>query len=116
MTVIDTSGVVDFLLGVGAAEQVRALMESEGELLPAPDVLAFEVMAVLRRETLRGTLAESRAGTAVQDLGELPIELFPSLALRERAWSLRENLTVATRSSSLWPNAWTSPWPRRTPP
>ena len=63
MTVIDTSGVVDFLLGVGAAEQVESLMAGEGELA-APDLLVFEVLAVLRREALRGVLAEARAADA----------------------------------------------------
>jgi predicted nucleic acid-binding protein len=58
-------------------------------------LLVFEVLAVLRRETLRGALAEGRAAGAVDDLGDLPIELFPSLAMRERAWSLRRNLTAA---------------------
>ncbi len=94
MTVIDTSGVIDFLLGTGVAEQVETLMAGEGELA-APDLLAFEVLAVLRRETLRGTVAESRAASAVEDLGDLPIELFPSLPLRQRAWALRRNLTAA---------------------
>ena len=94
MTVLDTSAVVDFLLGVGAAGQVRALMSSEGELA-APDLLVFEVLAVLRRQTLRGEVAEERAAGAVCDLGDLPIELFPSLPLRERAWALRGSLTVA---------------------
>jgi predicted nucleic acid-binding protein len=94
VTVIDTSGVVDFLLGTGAAEQVGALMASEGELA-APDLMVFEVIAVLRRDTLRGTLAETRAAAAVKDLGDLPVELFPSLPMRERAWTLRRNLTAA---------------------
>ncbi|HVA19410.1 MAG TPA: type II toxin-antitoxin system VapC family toxin [Solirubrobacteraceae bacterium] len=94
MTVIDTSGVIDFLLGTGVAEQVETLMADEGELA-APDLLAFEVLAVLRRETLRGTVAESRAASAAGDLGDLPIELFPSLPLRQRAWALRRNLTAA---------------------
>lgn len=94
MTVVDTSVVVDFLLGVGAAEQVRALMSSEGELA-APDLLVFEVLAVLRRQALRGEIAEERAAGAVSDLGDLPIELFPSLPLRQRAWALRGSLTVA---------------------
>jgi predicted nucleic acid-binding protein len=94
VTVIDTSGVVDFLLGVGAAKQVQTLMEREGELA-APDLLTFEVLAVLRRETLRGSLADHRAAGAVEDLGDLPIELFPSLPLRQRAWTLRRNLTAA---------------------
>jgi predicted nucleic acid-binding protein len=94
VTVIDTSGVVDFLLGVGVAKQVETLMLHEGELA-APDLLVFEVLAVLRRETFRGTFAENRAAGAVEDLGDLSIELFPSLPLRQRAWTLRDNLTAA---------------------
>lgn len=94
MTIIDTSGVLDFLLGIGVAKQVETLMEREGELA-APDLLTFEVLAVLRRETLRGSVADHRAAGAVEDLGDLPIELFPSLPLRQRAWTLRRNLTAA---------------------
>lgn len=94
MTVIDTSAVVDFLLGIGVAEQVENLMTREGEL-SAPDILIFEVLAVLRREALRGTLSEARAAGAVEDLGDLPIALFPCLALRQRAWALRRNFTAA---------------------
>lgn len=94
MTVIDTSAVVDFLLGVGVARDVEALISAEDELA-APDLLVFEVLAVLRRETRRGEVAEERAHAAIRDLGDLPIRLFPSLVLRERAWSLRENLTAA---------------------
>ncbi|HWX46094.1 MAG TPA: type II toxin-antitoxin system VapC family toxin [Solirubrobacteraceae bacterium] len=94
MTVLDTSAVVDYLLGVGVAKQVETLMTSAGELA-APDLLVFEVLAVLRRATLRGEVAEGRAIGAVEDLGDLPIELFPCLPLRRRAWSLRGNLTAA---------------------
>lgn len=94
MTVIDTSGVVDFLLGVGVAKQVETLMADEDELA-APDLLIFEVLAVLRRETQRGTVAEDRAVGAIEDLADLPVELFPSLPLRRRAWGLRRNLTTA---------------------
>ncbi len=94
MTVLDSSAVVDFLLGVGAAAEVEALMTAEGELA-APDVLVFEVLAVLRRETLRGSLPNGRAAGAVEDLGDLPIALFPSLPLRNRVWELRPNLTAA---------------------
>ena len=94
MTVIDTSGVVDFLLGVGVAKHVAQLMTNEGELA-APDLLVFEVLAVLRREAHRGSIADDRAAVAVDDLGDLPIELFPSMPLRRRAWRLRRNLTAA---------------------
>jgi predicted nucleic acid-binding protein len=94
VTVIDTSAVVDFLLGADTARQVQALMQDEGELA-APDLLVFEVLAVLRRETLRGALAQNRAAGAVTDLGDLPIELYPCMPLRQRTWELRENLTTA---------------------
>ncbi|MBA3327242.1 MAG: type II toxin-antitoxin system VapC family toxin [Solirubrobacterales bacterium] len=94
MTVIDSSGVVDLLLGGGAAEEVHRLLRHE-DLLAAPDVLVFEVIAVLRRSALRGDIEERRARAAVDDLADTPIELFPSLSLRSRAWALRHNFTVA---------------------
>jgi len=94
VTVVDTSGIVDFLLGIGVARDVEELMRSEGELA-APDVLVFEVLAVLRRGALQGRLPATRAAGAVEDLGDVPIALFPSLALRQRAWELRRNLTAA---------------------
>lgn len=94
MTVLDTSVVVDFLLGTGVAGDVEALLERERSGA-APELLVFEVLAVLRRETARGTLSPERARGAVDDLGDLQVELFGTLVLRERAWSLRENLTAA---------------------
>lgn len=94
MTVLDTSGVVDFLLADGAADQVGELLASLGPLA-APDVLIFEVLAVLRRDVLRGALDPERGRAAVDDLGDLAVDLFPSLALRERAWRLRDNFTAA---------------------
>jgi predicted nucleic acid-binding protein len=94
VTVVDTSAVVDFLLGVGVAREVEALVNVESELA-APDLIVFEVIAVLRRQAHRGDVAVERAAGAVNDLGDLPLELFPSLPLRQRAWSLRGNLTAA---------------------
>jgi predicted nucleic acid-binding protein len=94
VTVIDTSVVVDFLLGTGVAGYAQRLMMQEGELA-APDLLVFEVLAVLRREVQRGSMTEQRATGAVADLGDLPIELFPCLSLRYRAWQLRKNFTAA---------------------
>jgi predicted nucleic acid-binding protein len=94
VTVVDTSVVVDFLLGVGVMGDAIRLIEEEGELA-APDILVFETIAVLRREALRGGVAAERAAAAVGDLGDVPIQLFPSLPMRRRAWSLRANLTVA---------------------
>lgn len=93
MTVVDSSGIIDFLLGIGAASEVVSLLEQEGELA-APDLLVFEVLAVLRREAGRG-LDATRASAAMRDLGDVALALFPSLVLRERAWALRHNFTIA---------------------
>ncbi|MGO9487797.1 MAG: type II toxin-antitoxin system VapC family toxin [Solirubrobacteraceae bacterium] len=94
MTVIDTSGAVDFLLGWGAAAGVERLLATEGEA-SAPDILVFEVISALRRQSQRGLLGDDRAQSALADLGDLRLRLFPSMALRGRAWELRHNLTAA---------------------
>lgn len=94
MTVLDTSVVIDFLPGDGVAAEVESLL-SEGGSAVAPELVVFEVLAVLRRDVARGVIANDRAAGAVEDLGDLPLELFDSLGLRARAWDLRHNLTVA---------------------
>jgi len=94
VTVLDTSAVVDFLLGDGVAGEVETLLSREGTA-SAPDLLVFEVLAVLRRDVQRGAITAERAGAAIDDLGDLALELFPTLPFRHRAWELRDNLTAA---------------------
>ena len=94
MTVLDTSAAIDYLLADGVATQVEALL-AEGGPAAAPDLLVFEVLAVLRRYVARGDLTEARARGAVVDLGDLAVELFPTLELRYRAFDLHRNLTAA---------------------
>ena len=94
MTVVDTSAVVDFLVGAEAAREVEAILQREGTVA-APDLLVFEVLAVLRRLAARGEVAPERAQGAIDDLGDFPVDIIPALPLRNRAWELRENLTAA---------------------
>jgi predicted nucleic acid-binding protein len=94
VTVLDSSAVIDFLVGEQAADAVTALLRSE-QVVAAPDVLVFEVLAVLRRHVTSGLIAAERATAAVDDLGDLAIDLYPTLPLRDRAWELRKNLTAA---------------------
>ena len=93
MTVLDSSAAIDYLLADDAATQVAELLTAAGPAA-APDLLVFEVLAVLRREVARGGLSQERAEGAVDDLGDLAVELFPTLPLRDRASELRHNLTV----------------------
>lgn len=94
MTVLDSSAVIDYLVGDGVADEVEPLLAAD--IAPAaPDLLVFEVLAVLRRHVQRGAMDAERAESAIGDLGDLAVELFPTLALRDRAWELRENLAAA---------------------
>jgi predicted nucleic acid-binding protein len=94
VTVIDSGGVVDALLGVDAEEAVWDLLARE-PALAAPDVVVFETLAAIRRITQRGDLDPARAAAAIEDLGDFRVDLFPSLPLRSRAWELRENVGAA---------------------
>jgi predicted nucleic acid-binding protein len=94
VTVIDTSGAVDFLLDIGVGDNVASLIRDEGPLA-APDVLTFELLAVLRRDVIRGALETRLAAGAVEDYGDVAIDLFPSIRLRRRAFELRDRLTAA---------------------
>jgi predicted nucleic acid-binding protein len=94
VTVLDTSVVIDYLFGDGAADAAAELLAGAAPAA-APDLLVFEVLAVCRREVGRRELTEARARSALDDLGDLAIELFPTLPLRERAFDLRANLTAA---------------------
>jgi predicted nucleic acid-binding protein len=92
VTVLDSSAAIDYLLADEAATQVAELLTAAGPAA-APDLLVFEVLAVLRREVARGELSQERAEGAVEDLGDLAVELFPTLPLRDRTFELRHNLT-----------------------
>lgn len=94
MTVVDTSAVIDYLLGEPLATDLEAVLTTEG-VIAAPDVLVFEVLAVLRRQALAGVVAADRAQAAVDDLGDLSVELYPVMPLSSRAWELRQNFTIA---------------------
>lgn len=94
MTVLDSSTVIDFLISDGVAVQVEDLVLS-GERFQAPDVIIFEILAVLRRAVLGGSLSDKRARGAVEDLADLPIDIYSSLIVCDRAWELKDNFTAA---------------------
>lgn len=97
MTVVDASAVVDLLVPQDAGRRdflLAQLPEPEAPWL-APDVLVFEVFAVIRRHVLRGVLAETAAGRALERLERLPIDLVPTASLIRAAWPLRDRLAAA---------------------
>jgi len=93
VSVLDASAALEFLFGTPAGEAVaQRLIEERG--FTAPELLPFEVLAVLRRDERRGILAGPRGAAALQDLEDMPVTLFSNGALVGRAWELRHNFSA----------------------
>lgn len=92
ISVVDASVAVEYLLQTAVG--VRATTFLEGADLIAPELLDAEVLAVLRREVLRGRLTEARAGEAVADLRDWGVERLPHRLLLDAAWQLRGHVTA----------------------
>jgi predicted nucleic acid-binding protein len=97
VTVIDASAVVDLLVPPDTARRDFLVGEVPEPSAPwlAPDVLPFEVFAVIRRHVLRRVLLDSAAAAALQRLRRLPIELVPTSSLIGVAWMLRDRFGAA---------------------
>jgi predicted nucleic acid-binding protein len=90
--VLDASAAVEYLLQTRLGVRVGALIETAD--IGAPELLDAEVMAVLRREVLKGRLAERRATEAVGDLRDWGIYRLPHKTLLDAAWKLRGHVTA----------------------
>jgi len=97
VTVIDASAVVDLLAPPDVTRRDFLIAHLPEPAVPwvAPDILMFEVFAVLRRRLLRGVISSAAAGRGLQRLRRLPIELIPTAVLLPAAWALRENFSAA---------------------
>ena len=60
----------------------------------APDLINAEVLHAIRRFERRRELDAERSAAAIDDLSDLPIARYPTLALLERAWTLRQNFAA----------------------
>lgn len=93
MLVVDASAIAELLLGRPAADRIARHIADHDYALHAPHLLDVEVLSALRRLVGAGETSALRAGEAVDDLLDLPLERYPHDALVPRAWELRENLT-----------------------
>jgi len=91
--VVDAS-VLAVALADDGADGECARSRLRGETLSAPELLDLEVLSVIRRQALAGTVDARRAKSALADLTDIPIRRIPHLPLLARCWELRENLTV----------------------
>ncbi len=91
--VVDAS-VVAPIVADGGSDGDRLRARVRGEVLSAPDLLPIEVLSVLRRQLRLNTITSPQASLAVDDLMDLPIEIYPTKPLLGRAWDLRNNITA----------------------
>ncbi|HEV8043674.1 MAG TPA: type II toxin-antitoxin system VapC family toxin [Rubrobacter sp.] len=95
MIVLDASAVVAVLLGMGrGAERIREKIGTPDESLHVPHVMDLEVLHVLRRQTLLGTLSRDRSSEALEDLKKIAFVRYPHAAFVDRIWGLKNNLTA----------------------
>ena len=90
--VVDASIAVEYLLRTALGEHAAATLESA--VLFAPELLDVEVLAVLRRELLRGHLAVNRAQQALDDLVAWDVRRIAHRDLVARAWAHRANVSA----------------------
>jgi predicted nucleic acid-binding protein len=94
MLVIDASAVTELLLGRPAGESVAQELREHRFELHATHLLDVEVLSALRRVVAAGEATVTRAGEAVADLMDLPVERYGHDGLTPRVWQLRENFSA----------------------
>ena len=94
MIVVDTSALIEVLLGLDHAAPVAARLFDSGETLHAPHLIDIEIAQVLRRFSASGEIDGARGREALDDLADMPVRRYPHALLLPRVWELRHNLTA----------------------
>jgi predicted nucleic acid-binding protein len=94
LIVLDASAVIELLLNTNGGRLVAERIADATESLHAPHLLSVEVAQVLRRYVSAGSVAESIAASALNDLTELDIARYGHEPFLSRVWELRQNVTA----------------------
>ena len=94
MIVVDASAMVEFLLQTPLGARVEARLVRDAPEFHAPHLLDVEVVQALRRLVRIRELSVARAGEAMEDLAGLDLHRHPHVDLVDRAWMLRDTVTV----------------------
>lgn len=91
MIVLDTSAMVEFLVGADPlGERVRAVVV--GEKLAAPHAVDLECAAALRGLVRGKKLPSAEAERALELLGNMSLERYGHVPMLTRIWQLRHNV------------------------
>lgn len=94
MIVLDASAVVELLLNLPLAGQIRRRLTDPVLGVHAPQLCVVEVLQVIRRREREHRATPQAAATAVGLLPELDISYHEHQILARRIWELRHNLTA----------------------
>ena len=94
MVVVDASALTELILGRPVGTVVGEHLLDHRFAMHAPHLVDVEVLSALRRLVASGETTVERAGTAITDLEDLPIERYPHDVLVPRIWQLRENFSA----------------------
>jgi len=97
MLVVDASALCELILGRPAGDVVGEHLVHHRFAVHAPHLVDVEVLSALRRLVASGETNVERAGEAIADLEDLPIERYPHDILVTRIWQLRENFSAFER-------------------
>ena len=90
--VIDASAASEFLLRTALGLQIARIIE--GASLYAPELMDAEVLSVLRKAVLDGSLSNDRAQAAIEDLEIWQVRRISHRHLTRIAWRYRHNLSA----------------------
>lgn len=93
MIVVDAS-VLTVALGDDGSDGQTARRRLQDESLAAPELIDLEVASALRRLAEAGAMSAGRAGAAMADLIDLPMQRASHRPLLSRCWELRQTVTV----------------------
>ncbi len=93
MIVADASAIVEVLLAMPRAGEVRTKLAAHAEL-HVPEHFHVEALSALRRYAIRGELGELRAAEALAALRDLRTLSYPTIKLAAEIWDLRDALTA----------------------
>jgi predicted nucleic acid-binding protein len=95
MIVLDASAALPLLLDVQPiATAVNTRLAKREETIHVPHVFDLELIQALRLGLLQGVVGSARANQAIIDLVDMRLVRYPHVAMSDRVWELRDNLSA----------------------
>ena len=93
MIVVDSSVIVHFLLHSTASGELSRVIADQ-DVLAAPAVIDLEVLNTLRKLVQSRQINSEVAGRAVENYGDIRLELHDIRPMLKRVWDFRNNVTA----------------------